>query len=200
MTEKRNHYAHGFTIVELLIVVVVIGIIGAIVVVAYRGIQQNAENTRTIATVSAYYKAMLAYATTYGSYPSNGAGQPCLGEGYSCTGMGTPVADFNNELRNFLGRSLPQPSSREYTYMSFQRSGAAYYNTRPDVHLNGTPHPYFINYILGGVTSCGGVSNLASIAALGWPFYSSTPPSDGRTETDGTNTYCSIALPAPSTL
>ena len=38
----------GFTIVELLIVIVVIGILAAITIVAYNGIQTRAQNTQRI--------------------------------------------------------------------------------------------------------------------------------------------------------
>lgn len=185
----------GFTIVELLIVIVVVAILAAISIITYQGIRQRAENTRTINAVSSYYRGLIAYATLHGSYPSHGAGQPCLGTGYDCVGMGNQIDEFNDQLAPFLGNTLPQPSTQRYSYMTFERVGAAYYNIRHDVHLDGVYYPYFINYILGGVTSCGGVPGLVSIDAMGWPFYSSQTPSDGRTETDGRNTYCSLALP-----
>jgi len=42
----------GFTIVELLIVIVVIGILAAIVIMTYNGIQQRSRNTARVATMS----------------------------------------------------------------------------------------------------------------------------------------------------
>ncbi len=42
MTERRS----GFTIVELLIVIVVIGILAAIVIVAFQGVQEKAKTTK----------------------------------------------------------------------------------------------------------------------------------------------------------
>lgn len=54
---RRNH---GFTIVELLIVVVVIGILAAIVTVAYTGIQDRANSSKRDADMAQYYKAILA--------------------------------------------------------------------------------------------------------------------------------------------
>lgn len=69
----------GFTIVELLIVIVIIGILAAITIIAYNGIQQRARNTQVIAGVESYNKALLQYAVINGSYPNaNG----CLGAGY----------------------------------------------------------------------------------------------------------------------
>ena len=48
----------GFTIVELLIVIVVIGILAAITIVAYNGIQQRAINTERDTELNAYIKGM----------------------------------------------------------------------------------------------------------------------------------------------
>ena len=49
----------GFTIVELLIVIVVIGILASITVVAFSGIQQRAQAAKRDGDVSNYYKAVL---------------------------------------------------------------------------------------------------------------------------------------------
>lgn len=59
----------GFTIVELLIVIVVIAILAAISVVAYVGIQQQADDARIRAAVNTYAKALSLYAVDHGSTP-----------------------------------------------------------------------------------------------------------------------------------
>jgi prepilin-type N-terminal cleavage/methylation domain-containing protein len=62
----------GFTIVELLIVIVVIAILVAIVIVAYTGITQRANETAAKANAEAVLKVAEAYATDEGNgtYPS----------------------------------------------------------------------------------------------------------------------------------
>jgi prepilin-type N-terminal cleavage/methylation domain-containing protein len=70
----------GFTIVELLIVIVVIAILAAITIVAYNGVQERARNTQTITAVKEYMKLYSAYAIDYDVYP--GGGNYCLGTGY----------------------------------------------------------------------------------------------------------------------
>ena len=46
----------GFTIVELVIVIVIIGILATIVAVAYGGTQRRAENSKVLAAVATWEK------------------------------------------------------------------------------------------------------------------------------------------------
>jgi len=62
--------SRGFTIVELLIVIVVIGILAAITVVAYSGIQQRARDTQRVSDMSTLLKLLESYKTLNGVYPT----------------------------------------------------------------------------------------------------------------------------------
>lgn len=59
----------GFTIVELLIVIVVIGILAALVITTFSGIQQKGRNTERTTDVQAIASQLEAYYATGGSYP-----------------------------------------------------------------------------------------------------------------------------------
>lgn len=59
----------GFTIVELLIVVVVIAILAGISIAAYSGIQQRAKTSLSLSTVVTVKQKASAWAATTGSYP-----------------------------------------------------------------------------------------------------------------------------------
>ena len=80
---KNKNGQRGFTLVELLIVVVIIAILAAITVVAYNGITARTANTVTLQGVAQYTKIFSMYAIDHGTYPAAASGYyPCLGSGW----------------------------------------------------------------------------------------------------------------------
>lgn len=69
----------GFTIVELLIVIVVIGILAAIAIVAYRGVQQRATTAAITSTVDRWEKIIRMEGVLQGGATSSGVVSGCLG-------------------------------------------------------------------------------------------------------------------------
>ena len=67
---QKTKKEKGFTIVELLIVIVVIGILAAIVIVAYNGIQNRAKTVRAQTNANAVQKIAESYNTDNNVYPS----------------------------------------------------------------------------------------------------------------------------------
>lgn len=75
--------SNGFTIVELLIVIVVIAILAAITITTYNGVQQRANNTARITDVRNWQKIFSLYAALNGGYPTAQIGTKyCLGTGF----------------------------------------------------------------------------------------------------------------------
>ncbi len=111
--QERVKQRKGFTIVELLIVIVVIAILAAITVVAYTGIQNRAQNTQTVSATTTYLKAMMQYKAENGIYPdtyNSGYHITCLGGVENATNC-----DGNDSLTryNMLHTALePYMSSR----------------------------------------------------------------------------------------
>src|SRR5438270_863968 len=65
--KKRNQ---GFTIVELLIVIVVIGILALLVITTYSGIQAKARNSKRSSDVKSLQTHIEAFFSQNGYYPS----------------------------------------------------------------------------------------------------------------------------------
>lgn len=61
--------ARGFTIVELLIVIVVIAILAAISIVAFNGVQERGRDSRRVADMNSIAKALEVYKAQMGRYP-----------------------------------------------------------------------------------------------------------------------------------
>ncbi|MES2971583.1 MAG: type II secretion system protein [Patescibacteria group bacterium] len=68
MTVKNKQ--QGFTIVELLIVIVVIGILAALVITTFTGIQQKARDTERQTDIKAIHGQVEAYYASKGYYPT----------------------------------------------------------------------------------------------------------------------------------
>lgn len=88
MTGGKINKRSGFTIVELLIVIVVIGILAAITIVAYNNVQQRANNMRRVAAAKEWHKLIITYTAQNGAYPASTLNN------HTCLGTGNPT-DFD---------------------------------------------------------------------------------------------------------
>ena len=86
----------GFTIVELLIVIVVIAILATISIVAYNGIQNRSHDTAVQSDVSNFAKQIMLYQAEHGAYPGGGASGPVTGVGNFSLAQGSYATNVSN--------------------------------------------------------------------------------------------------------
>jgi type II secretion system protein G len=124
----------GFTIVELLIVIVVLGILASITVAAYGGIAQRARDGQRYSDVKTIAKALELYYTDNGSYPAPPDDMPCANE-HDTARSGCPnwtwligklsayVAKLPIDPKNTLG-SWNSPSQHTYYYVALPNNSS----------------------------------------------------------------------------
>ncbi len=100
---KINNNQKGFTIVELLIVIVVIGILAAITIVAYNGVQSRARATTNLKTAQEVISKSEVYAADAGNgvYPASAAAL----RGY------TDTAALSTGTKNLLTATTPSAAA-----------------------------------------------------------------------------------------
>lgn len=192
----------GFTLVELLIVIVVIAILAAISVVAYNGIQNRAEVSKTANAISAYKKGLMMYKADKGVYPIVGA--MCLGDQYdaftgqdmsSCRTSVSRIAVTGNAagrdaLKEFMGENLPMPSKKFITYSSgLEAVGGHFYGSGYNYTLDGSPVVAIEYYVNSNTCPVGPIYSTS-----GSPNFS-TPAVETRTSLVGDGSRCFILLP-----
>lgn len=98
MKLPKRQSGQGFTIVELLIVIVVIGILAAIVIVAYNGITVRARNAMWVSEFDGYRNLFVLYQANTGKYPSMPINNRyCLGTGnFQASEINAIVATVGN--------------------------------------------------------------------------------------------------------
>lgn len=132
----------GFTIVELLLVIVVIAILAAVSVVAYNGVQKRSDNAARLSELRGWYQLFELYKAQNGSYPPLSAQFTCLGTGFPTGANGEPrCVDYMNASY----------SARESDGASL-RSLLSQFGTIPPAFkkpVSGTVGPYVQYYGVG---------------------------------------------------
>lgn len=133
---STNPRASGFTIVELLIVIVVIAILAAISIVAYNGIQGRARDSERKTELASLKKALHYYYADNGDYADagcgNGTGSGWLTSDYDGTGPHKPINTCLTD-GGYLSKVLTDPSGLGscsglgcHAYMKANCSGTVY--------------------------------------------------------------------------
>lgn len=187
---SHTNSMRGFTIVELLIVIVVIGILAAITIVSFNGIQARAQTTHALQSASQTAKLLSAYLTTNGSYPSFSA-DVCI-SGYRsdnlcrATASATPARDSAFEAALATTGTIPNFPSEV---------GGSGYNglilTREVGRtMDGKLAEYTIKFFLAGQNKKCDLPNSVRWTGSAYVF-------DTYDSTWSSATQCKIVLPQP---
>ncbi len=136
MSSLTKRTQQGFTIVELLIVIVVIGILAALVITTYNGIQQKGRNTDRTNDLGALKSHLESYNASNGRYPSTSN----LGatSATNVAFIGTDLKGLDKEaLRDPQGTAgdyslVTTPTAKKYAYKPTDDTGAVCDNTTTD--------------------------------------------------------------------
>jgi prepilin-type N-terminal cleavage/methylation domain-containing protein len=112
----------GFTIVELLIVIVVIGILALLVITTYSGIQAKARNSKRQSDVTALQTQLEAFFQQSGYYPSLGDlnGGSWLSSNMKSLDQNALIDPSNPTQSKTLASS---PTAKQYSYEVTDSSG-----------------------------------------------------------------------------
>ncbi len=194
----------GFTIVELVIVLLVIGILSAVVYVAYNGAQEKARNAQTASAAKAYKEAFSLYRLQNNAYPepTTPGNRVCLGNSYPSSqcwfGAGVVDTTFMSNLQAVTGGTLPMPALPNSSNLKGIMYISSSLGNRIDgsSYANATPVAFLVYGVEGSSTRCP-VGPVASRPTSNVNWFSSTPPTNNQTfAASGSNpAQCWVPLP-----
>lgn len=121
MLKSLNKKQAGFTIVELLIVIIVIGILAALVLNTFQGVQARARDTERRTDVNSVATQLEAYYADFGHYPDGSAATTC-GDGTGACALsvlqsrGLDAEALNDPNNNAINVATNPGTDNEYYY------------------------------------------------------------------------------------
>lgn len=155
MTYKKAWAQSGFTIIELIVVIVVIGILAAITLATYTGVRNKSFDSSVQTDLQSVASGLKSYKAAVGTYPttetqistmqdSNGAvvtsALPKIShDGYDVT---SPSASGDNVARNVLICVRSGGTNPQFGVASYSRSGTVWFYLSATNSVSQSPDPW----------------------------------------------------------
>lgn len=168
MQKSRSSYSSGFTIVELLIVIVVIGILAAIVIVAYQGVTNRANDAAVKADLSSIAKKLESTMILEGA-----SSYPVSETDLSAVPVRAGKSAYDTTINNFV-YCRSDSSSSIFAIVARSKSGNTYYvsntslNAREYTGVFPTSRTTLCSVGFGATGSDYGLIGLTSSGWAGW--------------------------------
>jgi general secretion pathway protein G len=130
-TPRTRLGRHGFTLVEMLLVLVILATLAAIVIPKLAGRGQQAKETAAKTQISAFEQALDSYEIDTGSYPAGGNGLNALVD---------PPANVQNWRGPYLKNIPEDPWGQPYIYSFPGKNNPGSYDLvsgGPDMRVGG---------------------------------------------------------------
>jgi prepilin-type N-terminal cleavage/methylation domain-containing protein len=125
MTSLKNKQS-GFTIVELLIVIVVIGILAGLVITTFNGIQQKGRDTERETDIKALHSQIEAFWAQKGYYPSLlDLNDRTATTGFVAVNLKGLDAEAFRDPKGTASDLLAAPAANGYAYAATDSAGAS---------------------------------------------------------------------------
>lgn len=214
-------HRRGFTIIEVLLVIVVMGTLALIITIGYQNVSKSVRKGAIEKTVIEYKKALETYALKNGKYPNTISGQQtavtCLGtvenygwydnpqpcydfiakNGGSATDLNTfwsRIWDTSQDLKPIL-RDIPTVGTECNTFDGECAKSISFVVTQAGsrTRLDGAYAPYFMVYFF----STNGKCEVPGSVGGTYPNFSSTLNAGKYYQYDATSgvTMCVVSLP-----
>jgi prepilin-type N-terminal cleavage/methylation domain-containing protein len=151
----RQSKRHGFTIIEVMIVLAIAGLIMLIIFLAVPALQVTARNTQRKHDAAAIAAALANYADTNGGAMPNDIGYSTTYTNVLYLGCGTTGSVlFASTIPNFGGgEGAPDDTTCNPTITNYETASLEYYNPAADWRVTGQHEIWITNLSYGSVSS-----------------------------------------------
>jgi len=112
---SRRQQQAGFTLIEIMVVILILGLLATLVVQSLRGATDKAKRTKAMADIAELKTALDRYYIDNGSYPNSDQGLQAL---VTPPGQGSQPQTANYEEGGYIRRIPLDPWNNPYVYQS----------------------------------------------------------------------------------